>query len=99
MAKVMVCAERLLTGNDCVTGVAAPKLASPDWVAVTTHVPFAIAVMVGGVAALSTVQTPRVDDVNVTGRLELAVAAELNGVLLGDFVPGLLKVMVCAAAA
>ena len=45
------------------------------------------------------VQTAGVVDVRVTGIAELAVAPEANGDALNACAPGLLNVMVCAAAA
>jgi hypothetical protein len=64
-----------LTVKLCATGVAAPWLASPAWLAVIEHPPPATIVTVLPV----TVQTCVVLETKLTASPELAVAAMLNG--------------------
>ena len=59
----------------CVTGVAAPYVASPAWLAVIEHAPPATIVTV----LPDTVQTDVVADARLTARPELAVAPMVNG--------------------
>jgi len=65
----------------------------PAWLASTTHVPTATSVS----AVPLTVQTLGVVDVKVTGRPELAVATSTGGAVPRVWLPGELKVTVCAA--
>ena len=64
-----------LTVKLCATGVAAPWVASPAWLAVIEHEPPATIVTVLPV----TVQTDVVLETKLTARPELAVAAMVNG--------------------
>ena len=77
------------------TGGAAPKLALPGWLAVIEQFPAETMVILRPL----TVQTAVVLDTSDTVRPEDAVAFDANGVVLKFNVPGLAKVMVCAAAA
>jgi hypothetical protein len=74
------------------TVAAAAKVLLPTWLASSVHVPVATKVSVLPL----TVQTPVVVDVSTTGKPELALATKAAGVMPKVWVPGAVKLMVCA---
>ena len=70
----------------------------PIWFALIVQEPAETNVMLRLFAGVI-VQTAGVVDVKVTGNPELAVAPEASGDALNSWAPGLLKVIVCEAAA
>jgi hypothetical protein len=81
----------LATWNDRVTGTAAAYVASPAWAAVTVQVPADTSVTV----VPATVQTPWVDDVNVTASPEPAVAVSVRVPAVTRTSVGCANVIVC----
>ena len=73
--KLIVWAERAEMRNVCVTGVAAAKVVLPGWLAVIEQVPGATSVTV----TPWTAQNSGLFEVNVTVRLEVAVALRGGG--------------------
>ena len=92
--KVMVCAAAT-TVKEFETGTAATKLALPAWLALTEQVPTLTRVR----AVLLTVQIAGVVDANETVRPDVEVAVKVSGVALNIWLPGVAKVIVCAAGA
>ena len=78
-----------------VTDVAAAKAPLPAWLAVTLQVPAETSVSVLPL----TVQTGAVVDANDTDRPELALADRVNVGVVSTWLPGVLKLMVCATGA
>ncbi len=89
--KMMVCAA-VDTVKVCVTAVAGLKLALPAWLADTVQDPAATRVS----AVPLIVQMAGVVEARVTGKPELDVATSAAGVLPKVWLPGEVKLMVCA---
>lgn len=93
-AKVMVCAAAA-TPNEFWTAVAAAKVALPTWLAATVQVP---KVTSDSVVPL-TVQTFSVVDTKDTASPEVEVATNGAGATPMTWLPGEVKLMVCAVNA
>lgn len=92
--KVMLCAisGAAATLKVCITIAAPAKLLLPGWLAATVQPPGATSVK----AAPLTVQTPGVVDANETARPDVAVAVSAGGAVPKAWLPGDVKLMVCA---
>ena len=88
-------ANNATTANVTCTGVAAAKGLLPAWLAVTVQLPVAVSVTV----PLLIVQTLPVVEAKLTGWPELALATSVCGGLPTVWLPGDVKVMVCAVSA
>ena len=77
------------------TVVAAAKVPLPAWLALTLQVPTETSVSVVPL----TLQTLAVVEANDTGRPDVALAASAGGAVPRVWLPGELKVMVCAPGA
>lgn len=95
--KVMVCAVSgaVPTAKVCVTTAAAVTLALPGWLADSEHVPADTSTSV----VPATVHTGNVVDTTVTGSPELELNNSGGGAVPRVWLPGELKLMVCAAGA
>ena len=90
----MVCgSSTAATRNECETGAAAVWLTSPAWLAATLHVPGATSAS----ALALTVHTLGVVEAKDTARPDVAVAVSAAGATPKVWLPGEMKVMVCAA--
>lgn len=90
--KVMVCGATT-TVKEWDTDAAASKLALPAWLALTVQVPTLSSVRL----APAVVQTAGVLEANATVNPELALATRVTGVVLKVWLPGEVKLSVCAA--
>jgi hypothetical protein len=95
--KVIVCAVNAAaaTVKEFETTGAAAKVALPGWLALMVHVPTATSVKVVPL----TVQTSGVVEAKETARPELAVADSAGGAMPRVWLPGDIKLMVCAVRA
>ena len=86
-------ATATVTVNDRVTAAAAEKLPLPAWLATRVQVPVVNKLMVDAL----TLHTLGVNDVSVTAKPELAVAAGVKGGAPNSWLANALKLMVCGA--